>query len=443
MQAALIAAACALLAVVLLPSGADYPAAEFRTWLFETHGFTTWNDQWYGGHSTPAYSLLFPPLGALLGVQFAAVVFSVAAAGLFAALAVGHFGPQTRIGVYWFALATATNVIVGRLPFSLGVVLALASLLAWQRGRRQLALVLAVLCPLGSPVAAIFLAVAGAAHALGSTPHGRSQRLRPFGVVLALAALLPALVLVSFFPEGGNQPFPFTAFLPVILFALVALLIVPREEETLRVAIVIYLAIALLSFLIPTPLGGNVVRLGAIIGGPVLACVFFARDNYRSRLRALAATPALFLLVALPLLWWQWSSVVEAVTRASRDASLQAAYYKPLLAQLGRDHSQMRIEIPFTQNHWEAFHVAKHYRLARGWERQLDIKRNALFYSGPLSAERYRRWLNQVDVRYVALPDAPLDYSAVREGALIKRGLPYLDEIWHSKHWRLYTVRSD
>ena len=51
-----------------------------------------------------------------------------------------------------------------------------------------------------------------------------------------------------------------------------------------------------------------------------------------------------------------------------------------------------RIEIPFTRFHWETYVVAPRYPLARGWERQLDIKDNPLFYSGPLTAATY---LNQ------------------------------------------------
>jgi hypothetical protein len=43
-------------------------------------------------------------------------------------------------------------------------------------------------------------------------------------------------------------------------------------------------------------------------------------------------------------------------------------------------------------------------------------------------------------VRWVAVPDVPLDYSADDEAALIARGLPYLREVWRSAHWRLYAV---
>ena len=55
--------------------------------------------------------------------------------------------------------------------------------------------------------------------------------------------------------------------------------------------------------------------------------------------------------------------------------------------------------------------------IARGWERQLDRYRNPLFYEpGPISAARYRRWLAEQAISYVALPDAPLDYSGQGRG---------------------------
>ena len=82
-----------------------------------------------------------------------------------------------------------------------------------------------------------------------------------------------------------------------------------------------------------------------------------------------------------------------------------------------------RIEIPFTDNHWESRWVAPHVPLARGWERQLDRQRNALFYDDrPITAARYRRWLDDNAVRFVALADAPIDYSAAREAALVRAG---------------------
>ena len=112
---------------------------------------------------------------------------------------------------------------------------------------------------------------------------------------------------------------------------------------------------------------------------------------------------------------------------ADDNARGHAAYFQPLLDYLGRQSGPpFRIEIPFTLFHWEAYLMAPRFPLARGWERQLDIKYNALFYGGPLTRATYDAWLHQLAVRFVAVSDADLDYSAKQEVALIDRGLPYL-----------------
>jgi hypothetical protein len=99
------------------------------------------------------------------------------------------------------------------------------------------------------------------------------------------------------------------------------------------------------------------------------------------------------------------------------------------------------VEIPFTNQHWEAAYVAPHVSLARGWERQLDQADNALFYSHrPLTAAAYKSWLDANGISWVALPDVPLDFSSVKEAALIRSGLPYLHLVWSNPHWRLWRV---
>ena len=96
--------------------------------------------------------------------------------------------------------------------------------------------------------------------------------------------------------------------------------------------------------------------------------------------------------------------------------------------------------MPFTAGHWEAYRLAPEIPLARGWERQLDIADDALFYDGRLSAGSYDAWLHRLAVRYVAVADAPADYSARGELELIRRGLPYLKLVTRLRHWRVYAV---
>ena len=101
-----------------------------------------------------------------------------------------------------------------------------------------------------------------------------------------------------------------------------------------------------------------------------------------------------------------------------------------------------RIEIPFTANHWEARCVAPHVPLARGWERQLDIERNALFYDDrPLTPARYRALARRQRraLRRAARRAAGL-LGARRGRGSCARARPYLREVWRDAHWRLFAV---
>jgi hypothetical protein len=135
---------------------------------------------------------------------------------------------------------------------------------------------------------------------------------------------------------------------------------------------------------------------------------------------------------------------VRETTKGLADPSSQLAFYEPLIEQIeGRAHAATRVEIPFTRMHWEAVHVARRLPLARGWEAQLDVKYNPLFRQGRnLTAERYQSWLGDNGVRYVALPEVPLDPAARQEARLIRRGLPFLRRIWSDPHWTLYEVKD-
>src|SRR5256885_13267004 len=66
--APLIAAAIpAAVYLLLSPKTGDLPAHAYRADLFGRVGFGVWNGNWYGGHHTPGYSLLFPPFAWLVG----------------------------------------------------------------------------------------------------------------------------------------------------------------------------------------------------------------------------------------------------------------------------------------------------------------------------------------------------------------------------------------
>jgi hypothetical protein len=141
---------------------------------------------------------------------------------------------------------------------------------------------------------------------------------------------------------------------------------------------------------------------------------------------------------------WHWSPALGAFDAAANGPSSNAAYYEPLIAELASlsRHGPVRVEIPPTVNHWESAYVAPKFALARGWERQLDIAYDPLFYqAGPLSPSEYRTWLLANGVSFVALAGAPLDYAATAEARLLRSGaVKGLRSVWHSASWQLWRV---
>jgi hypothetical protein len=289
------------------------------------------------------------------------------------------------------------------------------------------------LCALAGAATALASPVAAAFLALGLVAWGITHRRWTVTALLCAATLAPALALDVLFPEGGDFPFAPSAFWPSLAATLLVLVLLPRAQRTLRTGVVLYALLLVVGFAITSPMGGNAVRLGALFAGPLAALALWPQRR------------GTVLLLLLPLAYWQVSSPINDAVLASRDASTHASYYDGMLRFLTtRPGGPFRIEIPFTDNHQESAQVAggwAHIPLARGWERQLDRKVNPLFYDGaPLTPARYRRWLDDNAVRYVALADAPIDYSAAAEAALVRAAPPYLREVFHDRHWRIYAV---
>lgn len=411
----------------------DLAAHTFRADYFSHYGLALWNGSWYGGEYMLTYSILFPPLAALLSPELAGGLAAVACAYFFDSIVRARWGNDARLASLWFAaLGSLALLANGWLPFALGTAFALAALRALQLRMNVLAATAAVASALASPVAALLLALVVCAGSLARTRSG----LRP-AVMVAVGALAPIALLALAFPEGGRFPFWFSAYWPLALTCIAGLYAIRGidEERELRTVLLAYLAFGTLAWLVPNPVGGNVTRLGSLFAGPVLAAVVLTRPVKAPRIAVLAA-------LALAL-GWQVVTPIPDTFQSLGDPSTAKAYYAPLERWLsGHGAERERVEVPYTFNHWETAYLAPKFALARGWLRQADVSRNRLFYDGRLTSDRYREWLHENGVRWVALPDSRLDYSAQKEAAIVRSAPPYLRLRGSAGHWLVYAVRD-
>jgi hypothetical protein len=430
----LVAAVLAAVYVIVSPPSLDLAAHLFRARLFEQEGFGIWNNFWYSGHDIPGYSVFFPAVSAAITPQLAGALAAVATTGPFTALAWRHRGRAALPGTLLFGAFTAVDLYTGRLPFAFGALPAVSAVLALDCGWWPLACGLAAVSALCSPVAALFTAIVAGGYALGAVWRARPAATWPergvAGTATAVCALAPVLVLTVVFPEGGTEPFTIGSMLPVLAVAVVGWACVDRQLATLRACLIVYAAAVLVTFAVPTAIGSNVARMGTLLAAPLTVVVLWKR---RPRLLAAAIVPLLYIGVQAP---------IQNVVVSSGKSSTSVAFYAPLLGYLrSRPGQPFRIEIPFTALHWEAYRVATHIPITRGWERQLDERDNPIFYRrGALTPASYAAWLHDNAVRFVALPDAPLDSSARGEAALIRGGLPYLRAPVRVGAWRIYAV---
>jgi len=433
LPAVALSSALALAMLIWSPPVGDLAAQVFRTELFEQAGLAIWNGSWYGGHYTLTYSVLFPPLAALLGPQVVGGLAVVSSAYLFDRLVRDRWGVEARWATLWFAAGVVTLLADGQLTFALGVAFGLGSMRALQTGRGPLAIAAAAACALASPVAAAFLAGVVLAGALEWGKPASRAALGVAGLALALT-VIPNVA----FPEPGTFPFALSSFIAIPLFCGGALFVIrglPEERQLRRILIGYVLASALI-WLVPNAMGGNAVRLGALFGGPVLAAVVLAR---RPRV-----APWFLALALVGGLYWQLTASVNQIARSVGDPSTASAYFEPAAGWLRAHGGEgLRIEVPPTANHWESAYLAPSFELARGWLRQLDTTRDDVFYDeGELTAASYGAWLRRNAISYVALPDAQLDYSSVAERRLILASPSYLSLRYSSPHWRIYQVRN-
>lgn len=416
--------------------GPDYPAHYLRGELWRRAGAGVWNFTWYGGHATPTYSVIVPGVVAAIGpvvvCVVAAVVGTYAAARLVDSLAVDVGDVGRMLATSTFAAGAVVNVVVGRTSFAAGLALMLVALLVWRAGYAWWAAALALLVPLTSPVVAAFMAIVAAAVGLDAALARRRASAAQATAVLAAVAVPLGVMVLQF---GSTGHFPYRSSHVVFSLILFAVMAAANRSRAVTIAAGVAAVAAIVLFAIPNPLGGNFSRFPQYLAVPVtvLGCV-----RSRGVLAWLAAA------VALVGAAWTVEQAAVAGRQWSGDPSTDRAFHQPLIDELLRRNADGqplgRVEIPFTDAHWEAYYVAPEVPYARGWERQVDLQRNDVLYDADLTADSYRAWLADNGVRWVAVAAVPVDEGGRAEVALIEARPAWLTQVWANSDWRLYEV---
>ncbi|GGR24371.1 MFS family permease [Streptomyces netropsis] len=432
-------------------SGGDLAAQDAWAEFALQHPDSAYNLAWYGGMHPVSYSVISPYLMALIGVRSTMMVAGTLSAGLIAMLLVRSRSVRHPLWpALYGAFALTCNAISGRVTFGLGMMFGLAAvavIFAWpvrwrsegkyRWGRAALAGLLAALATASSPVAGLFVGIVAAALFLSARrPAAYSLGVTPV-VVVGLSAWL--------FPFSGQQPMGFPSAILPLLSGVFGMVFPPKHWRTVKIVSTLYVLGVLLVWLIPSQIGTNISRLGMVFGGVVLVAALpeLKVPSWSELLTAGRKWFAVVLAVVTITVWQSVNSISDIVH--TTPAASWAREVAPLVDRLQRVEAERgRVEVVPARSHREASALSPYVNLARGWNRQADMKRNPLFYDAPsrLNATTYRAWLDRWAVRYVVLPTDEPDHAAVDEAKLVAGGLPYLRQVWSDDHWRLYEVQD-
>ncbi|MDV9201005.1 MFS transporter, partial [Streptomyces sp. Wh19] len=418
-------------------SGGDLAAQDAWAEFVGRHPGTAYNLAWYGGMHPVSYSVVSPYLMSLLGVRTTMMIAGTVSAALTALILVRVRAVRNPLacslaGVF----AYLCNALSGRVTFGLGMMFAVgatAAVFCWPHrwrykrwAKAAVAAPLAGLATASSPVAGLFLGVVAAALFL--------NKRRPGAYALGLAPVAVVALSAWLFPFSGTQPMSVATLSLPFIFSVLVFVLVPRDWKTVRTAAAVYGVGTLLTYFIDSQIGSNITRMAMLFAG----VVFLAALPYTApRSRRWYA-----LIIAFTgLNFWIGFKGVDDIVRTAPTASW-ARELAPLvneLQQVGAERG--RVEVVPASSHREASALAPYVNLARGWNRQADMKRNPLFYDDTLDSANYRQWLDRWAVHYVVLPTGTPDSSgAVQEAQLVDGGLPYLKPVWSDANWRLFEV---
>ena len=376
---------------------------------------------WFGGGSTPGnYSVLTPYLSAAIGATALLALTTAAITPLAWSLLRGTAHPLPAL---WAATGTAAlNMWSGRVPFALGSLLTLVTVLLLRRRRHWPAGVAALLVVASSPVSGAFLLLLLAGVFLTRPAWRRSCLLTAAPVLVGL------LGVALLFGQPGPESFSLVQL--VQLAGTLVLFVLADPPDWLRAAIWLTLLAGPVDFLLPNGLGDNILRFAWYC----LPAVVLATSARPARPAALAVAAGLVMS----------AKQTGGDLFAGSQPTASPGYYTSLireLATLRRPLLTYRLEVVEDGTHTASYALLDHAMLARGYEYQEDNQLNPALSEAHLDATTYKIWLQDNAVGYVAISSTRRKPSP--EYALVATRRPdYLVPVWQDAKWTLFRVRD-
>ena len=416
--------------------GWDAAAHLYKTTLVREGESVFWDNNWYGGaYQIVSYGFVFYWVAKFVNYT----VLVVASAGAIPILF--HLYMRRLYGVTSYlpaAVLTAVLIIYlsnGQDPFLFALALTMGGLVLLAYRRALLAALLLGLSSFANPLAVIVGAVFIGALVVSHRATMRGTLVRLALYLIPLVALRVAATLLFWQPSAyGYRPVQMLAYVAyAVIGVMVARFSLDPQRRAMETLFVSFGVISLAVAVVPgNPVGDNVGRFFFVFGVPLLLCL---RD---------VAIPK---LVGVPLLCaiavGQSLTPTMHYVHIAQLPSVHEEFFAPALAFASehRDPSY-RSHVVALDTHWEAYYFSiEGYPITRGWYRQDDALHNDILRTKDFTADEYVAWLRKMAVKYVYLPDAPLDHSGAMETDVLETS-PEFTVVARPPGWTIYELAN-
>ena len=414
-------------------AGWDTPAHLYKIAVLRQGGSLLWDNEWYGGaYQMVSYGFVFYWLAQFINYSVLVAASAAALPILFYVYMRRAYRVTSVLPAAALACVLAVYLANGQDPFLFALALTMAGLVAATCDRRLTAAALIGVAGFANPVAVTVGAIFAVAQYI-ALPERRAG-LRRLGLYL-LPFVVARLVLALFFWEAATYSYrPVEIFTYVAFGALGALgARLSRDPQWAAKATLFatFGLVAVAAALLPAnAMGGTFGRFFFVFGVPLLLT-----------LRGVRLPRVILVAVIAGVALGQLIVPATHFVSSAEGASTKPGFFAPALAFAAAHHDPgYRFHVVALASHWEAYYFpVDDFAITRGWYRQSDALHNALLNQRRFSAAQYVAWLQEMGVRYVFLPAAPLDQSGRQETEILTTD-PRFTIVYRDPEWTIFKL---